>query len=33
MCSVNDRIEKLKRETQDLRKEVKDLKGTCLFIY
>lgn len=27
MCSVNERIEKLKEETKDLRKEVKDLKG------
>ncbi|XP_037809955.1 uncharacterized protein LOC119602483 [Lucilia sericata] len=30
MCSVNERIEKLKRNTQDLRKEVKDLKETIL---
>ncbi|XP_023293751.2 uncharacterized protein LOC111676964 [Lucilia cuprina] len=30
MCSVNERIEKLNRRTQDLRKEVKDLKETLM---
>lgn len=37
MCSVNERIDKLRRETADLRKEVKDLKGnwklSCIFYF
>ncbi|KAM7345543.1 uncharacterized protein ACRADG_011802 [Cochliomyia hominivorax] len=30
MSSINERIEKLKQETQDMRKEIKDLKETLL---
>lgn len=31
MFNVYERIEKLKQETHDMRKEIKDLKGKLLF--